>query len=282
MIKIVSWNINKQPSLWNDVKLLKDNLQADVALLQEAPCPPEGIQIDVCMTSPWRTAGANMKRPWRTVVVSLSEKVHLKAKPLKSIEESSWGEMSVSREGSLAVGEITLQDTGEVLMVASMYSAWEKPDTNPESSWIYADASAHRLISDLSALIGRERGHKIIVAGDLNILYGYGEGGNNYWKKRYETVFSRMEATGLKFVGPQAPDGGVQANPSPAELPASSKNVPTFRPNRNLPESATRQLDFVFASISLQNRIRTRALNTVEEWGNSDHCRVLIELNDPD
>jgi hypothetical protein len=42
------------------------------------------------------------------------------------------------------------------------------------SSWIHADASVHRLISDLSVLIGRQRGHKIIVAGDLNVLYGYG------------------------------------------------------------------------------------------------------------
>lgn len=280
MIRIISWNIHNQRSLWNDVQLLKEDLQADIALLQEAPCPPEGMQIDVDMSAPWQTAGANMKRPWRTAVARLSEKVQLKTKPLNSIEKSSWGEMAVSREGSFAVGEVTLPDTGEVIIVASMYAAWEKPDTNPESSWIYADASAHRLISDLSALIGRERGHQIIVAGDLNILYGYGEGGNPYWQKRYETVFSRMEAIGLKFVGPQAPEGGVQANPWPAELPPGSKNVPTFMPNRKLPESATRQLDFVFASASLYNRLKVRALNTVEEWGGSDHCPVIIDFGE--
>lgn len=43
-------------------------------------------------------------------------------------------------------------------------------------------------------------------------------------------------------------------------------------------ESATRQLDFVFASSSLLPRVHVRAMNEREEWGPSDHCRVLIEV----
>lgn len=277
MIKIVSWNINSRQSLWNFVAALKNELDVDVALLQEAPAPPNEIKIDVDKETPWMTAGAGLRRPWRTAVVGISDKVQLKAKQLKSIENAGWGELAVSRAGTLAVADITLPDTGETITLASMYSSWEKPDTSSKSSWIYADASAHRLISDLSMLIGREKGHKIIVAGDLNILYGYGDGGNQYWKSRYETFFSRMEAIGLKFVGPQFPNG-VQANPVPLELPADSKNVPTFRTKRKEPESAQRQLDFVFASAALENRIQVSALNQESEWGPSDHCRILIEL----
>jgi exonuclease III len=42
---------------------------------------------------------------------------------------------------------------------------------------------------------------------------------------------------------------------------------------------ATRQLDFVFASHALAERLSVRALNTdPDEWGPSDHCRVAIEL----
>ena len=36
--------------------------------------------------------------------------------------------------------------------------------------------------------------------------------GNMYWKNRYNTIFTRMDALGLPFVGPQAPDGR-QADP---------------------------------------------------------------------
>jgi hypothetical protein len=42
---------------------------------------------------------------------------------------------------------------------------------------------------------------------------------------------------------------------------------------------ATRQLDLVFASHALADRLSVRALNTDhDEWGPSDHCRVVIDL----
>ena len=44
------------------------------------------------------------------------------------------------------------------------------------------------------------------------------------------------------------------------------------------PETATRQLDYVFASQGLAKSLRVQALNAVEEWGPSDHCRIQIEL----
>ena len=171
-----------------------------------------------------------------------------------------------------------MNSTGEIITLVSMYGAWESPAEDTGSRWIYADASVHRLISDISVLIGRQRGHKIIVAGDLNVLYGYGEEGSAYWKARYDTIFTRMKALGLPFVGPQAPDGGEQANPRPDELPQDSRNVPTFRTRIRQPETATRQLDFVFASETFGDRLHVRAMNRLDEWGPSDHCRILTEL----
>ena len=123
-----------------------------------------------------------------------------------------------------------------------------------------------------------QRGHKIIAAGGLNVLYGYVEGGSQYWKARYDTVLSRMEALGLPLVGPCAPEGGRPPDPWPTELPRDSTTVPTYRTAVARPETATRQLDFVFASDSLRDRLRVNdALNAPEEWGPSDHCQVLIE-----
>ena len=75
-----------------------------------------------------------------------------------------------------------------------MYAPWSSPH-----------ASAHRVVSGLSAFIGSQQQHRILAAGDLNILHGYGESGSAYWAARYQTVFTKMEALGLCFVGPQAP-----------------------------------------------------------------------------
>jgi hypothetical protein len=129
----------------------------------------------------------------------------------------------------------------------------------------------------LSVFVREQPDHNILVAGDLNVLYGHGEAGNEYWASRYATVFIRMVALGLSFLGPQAP-AGRSADPWPDELPRSSKNVPTYYSSRQSPATCTRQLDFVFASMRLANRVRVTALNSLEQWGPSDHCRVEIEV----
>ena len=139
-----------------------------------------------------------------------------------------------------------------------MYAPWTRPHASTGSSWIVSDVSAHRVVSDLSALIGHQHGHRVLAAGDLNILHGHGEDGSAYWAGRYQTVFARMEALGLPFMGPQAPNGR-QADPWPSELPRDSHNVPTYHSNQQKPATATRQLDFVFASRSLADSLRVRA-----------------------
>ena len=46
--------------------------------------------------------------------------------------------------------------------------------------------------------------------------------------------------------------------------------------------NAVRQLDYAFASRGFHERVKVRALNGVEEWGPSDHCRLLIEVSAPE
>jgi hypothetical protein len=133
------------------------------------------------------------------------------------------------------------------------------------------------LLSDVSALVNSPRGHRLVIAGDLNLLHGYGEGGNPYWGGRYATVFDRAEAMGLRMVGPRHPNGR-RADPWPAELPIDSLAVPTYHTGRQGPTGATRQLDFVFASAVMADRIEVTALNHPQEWGPSDHCRLLITV----
>jgi endonuclease/exonuclease/phosphatase family metal-dependent hydrolase len=271
-VKLISWNINRRVEAWQT--LLESG--ADIALLQEASQPPADVATRLEVSpGTWRTAGA-ATRPWRATVVKVSDHVAIEWFNTVSIDEASDGDLAVSRIGTLAAAEV-IPPSGEPFIVASLYGLWESPHRHTNSDWIYADASVHRLISDLSALIGRSSGHRIIAAGDLNILYGYGEHGSSYWRERYATVFARMNALGLSFIGPQLP-AGRPAEPWPGELPSTSKNVPTYHTNRQTPATATRQLDFVFASSNFADRIQLTAVNDVESWGPSDHCRIEIEI----
>jgi hypothetical protein len=143
-----------------------------------------------------------VNRPWRAAVVKLSSRVQVQWIEPKPLADALPGDLAVSRLGTLAAAMVTPGDD-DPFVAASMYAPWEKPHATTGSGWIYADGSVHRLISDVSALVGQQAGHRILAAGDLNILYGYGEHGSPYWASRYATAFARMEAIGLRFVGPQ-------------------------------------------------------------------------------
>ena len=226
MVKVISWNIAHREQAW---RALCDT-DADIALVQEAPEPPADMPPPFeYRPATWRTAGAG-HRPWRAAVVKLSSRIDVEWLEPTPIEKAQAGDFTVSRAGTLDAAIVT-PPTGDAFVVVSMYALWEKPYPTTGSSWIYADAAVHRLISDISVFVGHQSGHRILAAGDLNILHGYGDHGNVYWASRYATVFDRMRALGLSFVGPQAP-AGRRADPWPDELPPTSHNVPTYRTHR--------------------------------------------------
>jgi hypothetical protein len=176
-IRIVSWNIAHRVEPWRVLL----GCGVDAALLQEAQCPPPEVRPLVELdAAEWRTVGAATERPWRTAVARLSDRVRLRHWSLAPLTSASKHEIAVSVPGTLAAADVEIVETEEVIILASLYGLWETPVVQTASNWIYADASVHCLVSDLSALIGRQRGHKVIAAGDLNVLYGYGEHGSPY------------------------------------------------------------------------------------------------------
>ena len=250
-----------------------------MALLQEAGGPPDDLVhlVEYEDAVFWNRL---LYDRW-PLVVKLSDRIEVEHyRQVPPISDLGDNDIGVNGIGTIAAAKVIPVDSKEEAFVAiSMYGRWLKPHPSAEGGWKYADASAHRIISDLSAFIGREdpTTHRILAAGDLNILYGYGEDGSAYWAARYETVFKRMEALGLQFIGPQCPNGR-QAIPWPDELPGNSNNFPTYHPSRQTPAAATRQLDYAFASHGFHKGVSGRAMNEVHKWGPSDHCRLIIEV----
>jgi exonuclease III len=269
VITLLSWNMAGR-DLWDDVA----QSGVDVALLQEAK-PPRGGAAEKTLPpldDQWGTAGWP-KRNFRTAVAALSERVTLSPRPNVAIDQATEQQhWSVGRVGTITAADVAV-DGRDLFTAVSVYSPWERTP----NGGLYADAAAHRILSDLSALMFTRR-HRLVIAGDWNILRGYGEHGDDYYADRYRTVFDRASALGLRLVGPQAPNGR-QADPWPEELPSGSRNVPTYHHNRQTPQTATRQLDFVFASETIADQITTSALNEPEQWGGSDHCQVRIDVH---
>lgn len=274
MTTIVCWNMQHKQASWSFLREQQDSV--DIALLQEVSAPPadvaKALEVD---PEPFHDLRGH--RIYRTAIARLSDRVHVEWLKPVPLAEAQPGDFAVSHWDCVSAAIVSPQG-GEPFTVVSICAAYEKPhhSTGIKSRNIL-DASAHRVISDLSLLIGRQRSHRIIVAGDLTIWYGYGS--NEYWKRRHDTVFERMAALGLPFVGPQFPNGR-QADPWPDWLPRDSLNVPTYYNIGSSPSKATGQLDYVFASRGFHESVSVRALNDPADWGPSDHCRLLIEVAD--
>ena len=287
MIRVVSWNLAKKWEPWRELAEMVRRGEADVALLQEAGNPPPGLAHPVRCGSEefWKDRpyeGRPIFDRW-PLVVQLSDRVDIEwFRAVPPICELGEHDIGISGIGTIAAAKVTPRGRpGEDAFIAvSMYARYIKPYPSTGTPWRVgaSDVSAHRILSDISAFIGHEdpSRHRILAAGDLNMIYG-ATGRTLALPEREKAVWDRMAALGLEFLGPQAPDGLQPATPQP-DVPPDTKNVPTWLRNGRKPEEANRQFDYAVASRGFHERVKVRALNRADEWGPSDHCRLLIEV----
>ena len=261
--------------------------EADVALLQEAGNPPPDLAHPLPYGSEdfWRDRlyeGRPIFDHW-PLVVQLSDRVEVEwFRTIPPISELGEHDIAVSGIGTIAAAKVTPSGWPEddAFIAVSMYARYMKPHPSTDTPWRVGapDVSAHRILSDISAFIGHEDSfrHRILAAGDLNIIYG-ATGRTLALPERERTFWDRVAALGLEFLGPQAPDGWQPSEPQP-DVPPDTKNVPTWVRNGRNPEEANRQFDYAIASRGFHQRVKVRALNRADEWGPSDHCRLLIEI----
>ena len=279
-IKVVSWNIAKHQRPWHELVQMAREGDADVALLQEAGGPP-GELVDMITYDDAVFWNRQLYDRW-PLVVQLSDRVTVEPyKQVPPISVLGHDAIGVSGIGTIAAARVVPRDCeADAFVAVSMYARWMKPHPSTHSSWSVgcADMSAHRIISDLSAFIGHTdpRKHRILAAGDLNMFYG-ATGSTLSLPARDRTVWDRMQALGLEFLGPQAPHGRRASSP-PIDVPSGTKNVPTYYSAKRSPETARDQLDYAFASRGFHETVSVRAMNEIGEWGSSDHCRLMIEV----
>ena len=279
MTRVVCWNIAKRKRPWAELA----RMDADIALLQEAGWPPSHLDpAELGNQAPWEPWGEDLYGRG-AAIARLSDRIEVEwFRRVFPVSEPGPGEIPVSGIGTIAAARVRPRGRNRESFVAvSMYARWIKPHPTTGSKWRagYSDGAAHRILSDLSAFIGDEdpSSHRILAAGDLNTIYGATDDNRLVLAGRDRTIFERMSALGLEFMGPQYPNGW-RAVPTPPGLPPDTGNVPTFHAPRQSPADAQNQLDYVFASKGFHESVTVRALNGIEEWGSSDHCRLLIDV----
>ena len=141
------------------------------------------------------------------MVVKLSDRVEVEwFKQVSPISEPAEDEIAVSGIGTIAAARVIPKDAPPFIVV-SMYARWTSPHPSTNrTGWIYSDSSAHRIISDLSAFIAStDPGtHRVLAAGDLNMIYGAKDDNRLALPARDRTVTDRMAALGMEFLGLQS------------------------------------------------------------------------------
>ena len=287
MVRVVSWNIFKRWPPWHVLVEMARQGEADVALLQEAGNqPPDLAQPLRCGSDEFWKGQQYEGRPicdrW-PLVVQLSDRVEVEwFNAVPPISELGEHDIAISGIGTIAAARVRPRGRpqDDVFIAVSMYARYIKPHPSTGTPWRVGapDVSAHRILSDISAFIGHEdpSRHRILAAGDLNMIYG-ATGNTLALPTREKAFWDRLAALGLEFLGPQVPRGWQPSGPQP-DVPSDTKNVPTWVQNGRKPAEANRQFDYAIASRGFHKQVTVRALNRSDEWGPSDHCRLLIEV----
>jgi len=272
-LRIVSWNIEHEPEHWRKVL----DLDADIALLQEAPQPSGSIarKVNAGSNKSWVTDGSDgVSRRFRTAVVKLPKTPKTKNVKVKWIpcvrkegegkEQLAKGQLPVTNLGTIAAARVQLGDYGP-MTVFSVYGLWQRGDERGDGRRErYPDASVPAIMRDINRFVTQknEQLHQYIIAGDLNFVRGRGRTGRDTSqdKRRSDGVFDQAKENGWEFIGPQDSNG---------------KNVPTYC-HKDSP--ARCQLDYVFASKGSAEGVTAKAQNEPKQWGPSDHCRIWIDV----
>lgn len=278
-MRIVSWNMNycmrsvsARQQAW---AYLRDELRADVALVQEA------VPLADMVAEYRQTHATHPRYRWGTAVVALRPGLTLQPYKWVPLAESHMKpppalHLPESHPGACAVAEVH-DPSGRCLFTAvSFYAQWEY---RPGSKSLHACTRAQRILSDLTGVLATSRRRPVVLAGDFNLTtQGAMQSAYKDASNAAAAVFARLEAWGmvdcLKHTRPA--DAPRLADCDCNEGDACT-HVVTFR-NKGAWKP---QLDYAFASAGLARALGPcHPVNDDVAWALSDHCPLVVEIDD--
>jgi hypothetical protein len=267
-MKVIVWNLEHKLANWGVLADSNELADADIALLCEAPEPPDG---GANALGHWSTKGLDCRCPgpgcekkrWSTAVMSPhsmdpiedARKDRYYGKPLP---------FGPSRAGTWIAARVHVD--GVAVTAISLYGLMDER----------SDASVHRSLSELSPILDhKEYGKYVLLGGDLNILAGRPRRAD---PDRHQVVLARLKAYGLvdclAEMRPSGPLKGCQCR-----LGDNCTHTWTYR-SRHLKRShIPYQDDYLFASRALAPpRLTSCYAMGFNEDSPSDHAPIIASF----
>lgn len=272
-MKLITWNMKCKPDNWSVLAEMMAEEGATAAMVQEAVEPPAEVDEKLAVFGDpslgdegWRLPiPHDVKRRRFASAVAVCPGMQASVHPTRQLANAGYHDLAICHPGQWVAAEIGEGD--EAVHVISLYGIWEG---SSDRDGIYAEATVHRAISDITPLLQSRNAERIVLAGDLNVWRGYGS-----WKDRYQTVFDRLAALGLELAGPFRAEGCPPLEGCPCRQGDDCRHVVTYRWHSK-ETSNPYQLDFVFTrGVEVTGCV---ALDRERYWACSDHLPVVIDF----
>jgi hypothetical protein len=228
------------------------NLSLDVALVQEALPPPDVRAV-------YRSGGIDARRKWGSAVVSFGGDLVELGQVTSAFAKQDM-DLLQTFPGSVAVAQST---AGEGTVFISAYGLLDGG---------YAVTTMHRVLSDITPLLDRDLGKRLIIGGDFNCSTQLPAGRD---RERHRNLFERFATLGLIELLALTAD----TRPKLANCPCSDepcRHVQTLRHDRS---AVPWHNDYLFATAALAERMRDcQPLDGPDVWRFSDHCPIVAEF----
>jgi hypothetical protein len=280
-LKVIVWNMRFSSSRSNWWMFGPEGEhRCDIALLNEAKRPPEGLGLQIMTTSETvgrdhPSYGGMKSRDWSTAVASpypIQRPRDVWAlPPSEDPGADRRSKLMVSRRGSWMAAVVTLP-SGERITAISLYGLLDER----------SDASVHRSLSDLTPLLEDDRYNELLLlGGDLNPLWSVGRTTRTF--ERVQGVIDRitrgfgLEDLLLKTLTDKDPERG-RLETCTCSLGQDCRHVWTYRRNRASRTGC--QDDYLFASQALVERLDECRAHPFTDASSSDHTPIEATFTD--
>lgn len=254
-MRVATWNMNhwqRTPGERTEAWAFLNDLSLDVALVQEA-LPPPGTR------AVYRSEGIGARRKWGSAVVSFGGDLVELARVTSGFAKQEM-ELLQTFPGSVAIAHST---EGEGSVFISAYGLLDGG---------YAITTMHRVLSDITPLLDRDLGKRLIIGGDFNCSTQL-EGRD---RDRHRNLFERFATLGLVDLLAATADTRLPLDNCPCSDEPCRHVQTHHHPKSALPWHD----DYLFATAALAERMRDcQPLAGPDAWRLSDHCPVVAEFD---
>lgn len=263
-------SVQERKSAW---AFLREELRADLVLAQEASPPPGSNAVYRAIND------RDRNYRYGSPIVALNPALTLNARtrivaPNCFARAPNADELPDTHPGACEVADVLDKGGRRLFTAISLYGSLEMM---PGGNSSYGGPRLHRMLSDLTGVLAVAYRHPVVLAGDFNVSTQ----GEESHENEAAAVFARLRAWDMVDCIARTRADRPRLSSCACPDGDACSHVQTFR-SGNRADSWPKQLDYAFVSEPVSSSLsECRVIHDAAAWELSDHCPILLELNEP-